>query len=235
MRRALLGPLLAGTCLAAPMAVGEDDPLEGLNRKMLALNYVVDTAVVKPLAKVYVTIVPGFARTGIRNALNNLREPRTVLNQCLQGKFDLAVSDAARFVVNSTVGLAGLFDPATAMGLTRHDEDFGQTLGRWGVGHGAYLVLPVFGPSTMRDGAGRAVDVATGTRLYIHEDEVRYGLGFLGVVDARGDWLGAVNLPDDPYASLRDAYLARREREVADIVETPTESGGERTGEPTGG
>ena len=100
---------------------------------------------------------------------------------------------------------------------------------------GACLAAPMAVPSTMRDGAGRAVDLATGTRLYIHEDEVRYGLGFLGVVDARGDWLGAVNLPDDPYASLRDAYLARREREVADIVETPTESNSERTGEPTGG
>ena len=87
----------------------------------------------------------------------------------------------------------------------------------------------------MRDSAGRAVDLATGTRRYIDEDEVRYGLGFLGVVNARGNWLGAVNLPDDPYASLRDACLVRREREVADIVETPTESGGARTGGPTGG
>lgn len=236
MRRALLGLLVASACLAAPMATAEDDPLEGFNRKMLALNFVIDTAVVKPLAKVYVTVVPGFARKGVRNALNNLREPSTVLNQCLQGKLDLAVADTARFLVNSTVGVAGLFDPASAMGLERHDEDFGQTLGRWGVGQGAYLVLPVFGPSTMRDGVGRGVDLATGTRLYIEKDEIRSGLGFLGVVDSRSDWLGELNLPEDPYASVRDAYLARRQREVADIVETsPTENGDEAGAEPGGG
>lgn len=235
MRRALLGSLVASACLAAPMVAAENDPLEGLNRKMLALNYAIDTAVVKPLAKVYVTVVPGFARKGVRNALNNLREPRTALNQCLQGKFDLAVSDTARFLVNSTVGVAGLFDPATAMGLTRHNEDFGQTLGRWGVGQRAYLVLPVFGPSSMRDGVGRGVDLATGTRLYIDEEEVRYGLGFVGVVDARSDWLGELNLPDDPYVAVRDAYLARRQREVADIVETPTGNGGDEDGNSTGG
>lgn len=236
MKRALLGSLLASACLAAPMAVGEDDPLEGLNRKILALNYVIDTAVVRPLAKVYVTIVPGFARKGVRNVLNNLREPRTALNQCLQGKFDLAVADTARFLVNSTVGVAGLFDPASAMGLERHNEDFGQTLGRWGVGQGAYLVLPVFGPATMRDGVGRGVDLATGTRLYIENEEVRYGLGFLGVVDSRSDWLGELNLPEDPYVSVRDAYLARREREVADVVETSAQENGDDAGaEPDGG
>lgn len=236
MRRALLGSLLASTCLAAPTAVAEDDPLEGLNRKMLALNYGIDTVVIKPLAKVYVTVVPGFARKGVRNALNNLREPRTALNQCLQGKFDLAASDAIRFVVNSTVGVAGLFDPASAMGLARHDEDFGQTLGRWGVGQGAYVVLPVFGPSTMRDGVGRGVDLATGTQLYIEDDEVRYGLGFLGVVDSRSAWLGELNLPEDPYVAVRDSYLARREREVADVVETSPEGNGDGAGAaPDGG
>ena len=239
MKRAFLASLAAGALLAAPMVADERDPLEGLNRKTMALNYVVDTAFVKPLAKVYVTVVPGFARKGIRNVLNNVREPRTVLNQCLQGKFNLAASDAARFIVNSTVGVAGLFDVATAAGLARHNEDFGQTLGRWGVGRGAYLVLPVFGPSTMRDGVGRAVDFGTGPRLYIENDEVGYGLGLLGVVDARGDWLGAVDLPDDPYVALRESYLARREREVADLVEPPPEepeeNGHDGDTEPAGG
>ncbi|MXY57881.1 MAG: VacJ family lipoprotein [Gammaproteobacteria bacterium] len=236
MRRALFGSLLASACLAGAMAAGEDDPLEGLNRKILALNYGIDTAFIKPLARVYVTVVPGFARKGVRNVVNNLREPRTALNQCLQGKLDLAVSDAARFVVNSTIGVAGLFDPASAMGLARHDEDFGQTLGRWGVGQGAYVVLPVFGPSTMRDGVGRGVDLATGTRLYIDEDEVRYGLGLLGVVDSRSDWLGELNLPEDPYVALRESYLARREREVADVVVTSPEGNGDDAGaEPDGG
>ena len=228
MKLTLLASLTASVLLAAPAGADEHDPLEALNRKTLAFNYVVDTAAIKPLARVYVRIVPGFARKRIRNALNNLREPRTVLNQCLQGKFDLAAQDAARFIVNSTVGVAGLFDVAAASGLERHYEDFGQTLGRWGVGQGAYLVLPVFGPSSLRDGVGRAADLATGTRVYIDNDEVRYGLGFLGVVDARGDWLGAANPPDDPYVALRDSYLARRQREVADLPTTapPADGGG---------
>lgn len=235
MKLALLASLAGCALLAAPMAADERDPLEGLNRKTLALNFVVDTVFVKPLSKVYVTVVPGFTRKGIRNVLNNLREPRTVLNQCLQGKFSLAASGTVRFIVNSTVGVAGLFDVATAAGLERHQEDFGQTLGRWGVGRGAYLVLPVLGPATMRDGVGRAVDFATGTRAYIDNNEVGYGLGLLGVVDARADSLAAVDLPDDPYVALRESYLARREREVADLVEPPPEENGhDGDSEPAG-
>ena len=230
MKRTLLALLTATALLAVQAGADERDPLEALNRKTLVFNYVVDTVAIKPLSRVYVRIVPGFARKRIRNALNNLREPRTVLNQCLQGKFDLAAQDAARFIVNSTVGVAGLFDVAAASGLERHYEDFGQTLGRWGVGQGAYLVLPVFGPSSLRDGVGRAADLATGTRTYIDNDEVRYGLGFLGVIDARGDWLDAATPPDDPYVALRDSYLARREREVADLVETSPPPGGDGNG-----
>lgn len=221
VKRALL-VLTAITLAAGASAAEETDPLEPLNRKMLAFNYVLDKAIVEPLAKVYVRVVPGFARTGVRNAINNLREPRTALNQCLQGKFGHAFSDAGRFLVNSTIGLAGLFDPATEMGLERHDEDFGQTLGRWGVGGGPYLMLPVFGPSTLRDGTGRVADVATGARHIIHEDKVRYGLGFVAMVDARTARLGGeAELPDDPYTYLREAYLAKRAAQIADVTETP--------------
>ena len=236
MKRALLVALTASAVATSPLGAEENDPLEPLNRKMLGLNYVIDKVLVQPLAKGYVTVVPGFVRLGIRNALDNLSVPRTVLNQCLQGKFGLAASDASRFVVNSTIGLGGLLDPATEMGLVRHDEDFGQTLGRWGVGQGPYVVLPVFGPSTLRDGSGRLVDVATGTRHVIEEDEVRYGLGFIRMIDARSGWLGDdAALPSDPYVYLRDSYLDRRAREVADEAAPENEAGAVAAEDSSGG
>ena len=196
-----------------------DDPLEPLNRSMLAFNYVLDRALLRPASVVYRNAVPRFARTGVRNVLNNIIEPRTVLNQCLQGKFGAASADAGRFLVNSTLGIGGLFDPATAMGLQRHREDFGQTLGRWGVGTGPYLVLPIIGPSTLRDGGAKLVDVATGPLRAVEDDAIRIGIGVLDRVDARsrqpdlsGQW------GDDPYAYLREGYLARRAADIADEV-----------------
>ncbi len=194
-----------------------DDPLAPLNRKVLAFNYVLDRALLKPASVVYRHVVPRFARTGVRNVLNNLIEPRTVLNQCLQGKFGVAGADAGRFLVNSTLGIGGLFDPATAMGLQRHREDFGQTLGRWGVGTGPYLVLPIVGPSTLRDGGAKLVDVATGPLRAVDDDGVRIGVGVLDRVDARarqpdlsGQW------GDDPYVYLRENHLARRAADIED-------------------
>ena len=194
-----------------------EDPLAPLNRKVLVFNYVLDRTVLRPASVVYHRVVPRFARTGVRNVLNNLIEPRTVLNQCLQGKLGTAAADAGRFVVNTTLGIGGLFDPATAMGLKRHREDFGQTLGRWGVGTGPYLVLPVIGPSTLRDGGAKLVDVATGPLRAVDDDAIRLGIGALDRVDARsrqanlsGDW------GDDPYVYLRELHLARRAADVED-------------------
>ena len=195
------------------------DPLAPLNRKVLAFNYVLDRALLRPASGVYRRVVPRFARTGVRNVLNNIIEPRTILNQCLQGKLGAAGADAGRFIVNSTLGIGGLFDPATAMGLERHREDFGQTLGRWGVGTGPYLVLPVIGPSTLRDGGAKLVDVATGPMNAVDDDAVRLGIGALDRVDARarqtdlsGQW------GDDPYVYLRELHLARRAADVEDEV-----------------
>ena len=192
-----------------------NDPLAPLNRKVLAFNYILDRALLKPASVVYRGVVPRFARTGVRSFLDNLIEPRTVLNQCPQGKFGTAGADAGRFLVNSTLGIGGLFDPATAMGLERHREDFGQTLGRWGVGPGPYLVLPAVGPTTLRDGGAKLVDVATGPMNAVDDDAIRIGIGALDRVDKRsrqpelsGEW------GDDPYVYLRGVHLARR---VADI------------------
>ena len=212
----LLACLLTATASAAAPAT-TPDPLEPLNRKVLAFNYVVDRALLKPASVVYRTVVPGFARTGVRNFLDNILEPRTVLNQCLQGKFKAAASDTGRFVVNTTLGIGGLFDPATAMGLQRHREDFGQTLGRWGIGPGPYLVLPVIGSSTLRDGPAKLVDVATGPMNTVDDTGVRLGIGALDRIDNRSRLLGADNeLGDDPYVYLRDAYLERRQAEIRD-------------------
>ena len=226
--RATLVASLIAIALAMPAAASEpsadgaqaEDPLAPLNRKVLAFNYVLDRAVLRPASVVYRRVVPGFARTGVRNFLNNLIEPRTVLNQCLQGKFGAASADAGRFLVNSTLGIGGLFDPAKAMGLERHREDFGQTLGRWGFGTGPYLVLPVIGPTTFRDGGAKLVDVATGPLNAVDDDAVRFGIGALDRVDKRsrqadlsGQW------GDDPYVDLRVLHLARRAAEVEDEVE----------------
>lgn len=215
-----LGMPAAASDSSAVGASQADDPLAPLNRKVLAVNYVLDRAVLRPASVVYRRVVPGFARTGVRNFLNNLLEPRTVLNQCLQGKLGTAAADTGRFLVNSTLGIGGLFDPATAMGLERHREDFGQTLGRWGVGTGPYLVLPVIGPSTLRDGGAKLVDVATGPLNAVDDDAVRFGIGALDRVDKRsrqadpsGEW------GDDPYVFLRELHLARRDAEVEDKVQ----------------
>ena len=213
--------LLTASALLMPAAsAAENDPLEPVNRKVLAFNYVVDRGLLKPAAQVYRRAVPRFVRAGLRNVFNNLNEPRTVLNQVLQGKPRIAAADAVRCVVNSTIGLGGLLDPATAMGLERHREDFGQTLGRWGMGGGPYLMLPIVGPASFRDGAGRLVDFATGPMNAVHERTTRFGIRALDRVDARSRQLSLeVDMGDDPYIYLRDAYLERRANEIEDQVQ----------------
>ena len=212
--------VMASAFLMAPASAAASDPLEPVNRKVLAFNYVVDRGLLKPAAQVYRRAVPRFVRAGLRNLFNNLNEPRTILNQVLQGKPRIAAADAARFVVNTTIGLGGLLDPATVMGLERHREDFGQTLGRWGMGRGPYLMLPILGPATFRDGAGRLVDFATGPMNALHDGATRFGISAVDRVDARSRQLGLeVDKGDDPYIYLRDAYLERRATEIEDQVQ----------------
>ena len=135
-----------------------DDPWEGMNRTFYRFNYHVDRWFLMPAVRTYRFIVPGFMRSGVHNFFNNLFGIRTLYNQILQARPVRAAQTTGRFVVNSTIGIAGLFDVATPMGMPYHVEDFGQTMGRWGMGTGPYLVLPVFGPSNLRDGFGLAVD-----------------------------------------------------------------------------
>ena len=224
MPRALaLGLLLA---LGSSSAVAQDDgnpadPFEGFNRGVQAFNDGVDNAVLKPVATTYRDVVPQFARTAIGNFFGNLGDGWSAINHLLQGKLEPALNMTLRMAVNTTFGLGGLLDVAGEAGLERQSEDFGQTLGVWGVPPGPYLVLPLLGPSTVRDTGGRIVDMQPETApRYTHDEAVRNGAFMLNVVDTRAGLLGATRLLDDialdRYSFIRDAYLARRLNQVYD-------------------
>ena len=196
------------------------DPLEGLNRATYAFNDALDRAVLEPVAKGYQTVTPGFVRAGVMNLFTNIGDVATSLNNLLQGKAGDAASDAGRFLINSTLGVLGLFDVATPMGLEKHNEDFGQTLGRWGVNSGPFLVIPLMGPSTLRDAVARPVDSYAGYSRYMHHIPTRNATFGLEIIELRANLLGASSTLDaaalDKYQFVRDAYLQRRLRSVYD-------------------
>ena len=199
------------------LAASEADPWEGFNRAMFAFNETLDKYFLKPVAQGYDYITPAPVRTGIGNFFNNIGEIPTVANDLLQGKFKQAGMDSTRFLVNTTVGIAGLMDIGSRIGLDRHDEDFGQTLGYWGMGSGPYLMLPLLGPSTIRDSAGLVPDYFISPYNNIEDDSVRYGLRGLQIVDIRASLLEAEKLiAGDRYSFFREAYLQRREFLVRD-------------------
>ncbi|EPC00476.1 hypothetical protein L861_05925 [Litchfieldella anticariensis FP35 = DSM 16096] len=213
----LLLVALAGCASQRTMEPNPDDPWEGFNRRVFAFNDALDRAILKPLAQGYDTITPQPVQTGVGNFFSNLGEIRTMLNSLLQGKPGNAGIAGGRFLLNSTVGIGGLWDVATGIELTGREEDFGQTLAVWGAGEGPYLVLPFFGPSTVRDTAGMPVDTYTYPLTYVEDDEVRYGLTALRVIDTRASLLEEEELiRGDRYAFIRDAYLQRRRFEVND-------------------
>jgi phospholipid-binding lipoprotein MlaA len=221
-------PLAAVAVVAASLAAGAAhaanpprgaDPLEKLNRATYAFNDALDRMLARPAAKAYRKVVPETARNAISNAVANLEYPTTALNNALQGKFRDAGSDTLRFLVNSTIGIGGLADPATKFGLPANDEDFGQTLGHWGVPTGPYLVLPLLGPSNFRDASGRVADRYTNARHYIGAGSTELALAGVDVLDKRTSLLAAddaLRRAFDPYALVRDAYLQRREYLVRD-------------------
>lgn len=225
MKRALtlaLGALLLALSGCATVAnPNPADPLEGWNRGVQGFNDAVDDAVLKPVARTYRDVVPELVRTGVGNFFGNLSDPWSAANQFLQGKVENGLNMTLRFVTNTVFGLAGLLDPATEIGLERRSEDFGQTLGRWGVGPGPYLVLPLLGPSTLRDTAALPLDMtATSTSMITGNDTVHYAATALNVVHTRASLLAASRLLDDialdRYSFLRDAYLSRRRNLVYD-------------------
>ena len=221
--------------LVSGCATTNKDPLEGVNRGVYKFNDVTDKYALKPVASAYKAITPTPVRKGFNNFFNNLGSITTVLNDLLQLKFANAFTDAGRFIINSTFGLAGFIDVAGMDGITLRKEDFGQTLGYWGVGNGPYLVLPILGASTLRDTGGLVFDtVTTDPITYTHNiGQVRLHnqIRAAQLVDKRTELLDAKDIVDDasldPYAFMRDAYLQRRESLIADGVGAvnPTDSG----------
>lgn len=213
--------LLMTACATTPGA-GQDprDPFENYNRAMFEFNSKLDRNIIRPAAEGYLDYVPEFMRTAIGNFFGNIGDVWTAVNNYLQFKPREGTQDVARVVLNSTFGLAGLIDVATPAGLPKHDEDFGQTLGKWGVKSGPYLVLPVFGASTVRDGFAKPVDLYGDVLNQIPGAANRNVGRVLRVVDNRADLLGASSLMEevalDPYQFLRDAYLQRRASRVRD-------------------
>ena len=197
------------------------DPLENFNRAIYKFNDVADGAIVKPISKGYKNIAPTFVIKGVNNFFNNIRDVVTVINELLQGKIEYAANDTGRILVNSTIGLLGFVDVHSMNGGERRKEDFGQTLGYWGVDQGAYLVLPFIGPSTTRDAVGFVTDtLAFDPISYINNVRGRNQVRILQFIDARTELLNASAIMDeaslDPYAFQRDAYLQYREALVKD-------------------
>lgn len=210
--------LLAGCASTATVEERHpDDPWEGFNRRVFVFNDAVDRAVLKPVARGYRAVTPQPVQTGVGNVFANLGEPRTALNSLLQGKPGNAGIAVSRFLINTTVGIGGLWDFASHMEITGREEDFGQTLAVWGWGESRYLVLPLLGPSTVRDTGGMPADMVTYPTYHVEEDRVRYGLTALRIVDMRAGLLDQEELiSGDRYSFIRDAWLQRRRFEVSD-------------------
>lgn len=224
----LLAVVLSG-CATVPADSGSDprDPIESFNRQVFEFNEVVDRAVLKPVAQAYEFVLPEPVRDCISNIFSNFREPSNAVNNLLQGKPVDAISDVCRLVVNSTVGLAGCFDPARKMGLEKHSEDFGQTLGRWGLGAGPYLVVPILGPSSVRDAIGiYGAEPYLDPNFYIDNIRVRNAILGTRVIDQRAQLLRADDLISgaalDKYRFIRDGYLQRRRSQVYDGSPPPS-------------
>jgi len=188
-----------------------------MNRKVQVFNDTADRWVLKPVARNYVRFVPKFMRRGVSNFFENLTYPIVIVNQFLQGKVGQGFSDIGRFAINSTLGAGGLLDPATDAHLQLHNEDFGQTFGKWGIKAGPYLVLPILGPSTFRDGAGSLCAAPMYAWRYSDDEWIRYGATGLYGLDTRASLLEAEQLiSGDRYTFLRDVYLQRREYLIKD-------------------
>jgi phospholipid-binding lipoprotein MlaA len=221
MRLALvigLAAALAG-CATGPDA-DPRDPLEPWNRTVYGFNDKVDQVVARPLATAYRRVVPGELRDRVRNFFANLADPFIGVNSFLQGKVEDGITDWARFIFNTTFGLFGIHDVTTEMGLEKHNEDLGQTFGRWGAGTGPYLVLPFLGSSNLRDGIGTAVEVYADPLNYVEPERAQYALWALRLTQTRTDLLDASRILEqaslDKYTFQRDAYLQRRRSLVYD-------------------
>jgi len=213
--------MLSG-CASTQYVADERDPWQGFNRSMYGFNDGLDRALLKPAAKGYKAIAPDFVETGVSNFFDNLDEISIAVNNLLQGKVSNSFSDVGRFAINSTIGILGFFDVASRMGLTKHDEDFGQTLGVWGMDTGPYIMWPIFGPSTLRDSPSLVVDRVLLNPLFYVEIKTgeRIALFALNAVSVRAELLSleetVEEISTDKYTFIREAYLDRRDFLVHD-------------------
>ena len=224
-RRAGIGCLAAGIFALGGPALADDvghDPLEGFNRAMFAVNEGLDTVAIKPVAQVYDFVTPLPVRAGVGDFFGNIADVRNALNNALQGKLADAGTDLGRLLINSTIGIFGLFDVASELGLEKHDEDFGQTLAVWGWDNSSFMFWPLLGPRTVRDTGGWVVDAYTDPTWYTLNKSVaaRNSLVALLFVDVRAALLPTDKVVEeaalDKYAYVRDAYLQRRRNLIFD-------------------
>src|SRR5574343_1086440 len=222
--RKVRGLLAAGVLLCAGLAVGEEnprDPYEGFNRTMFSVNEAIDKYAAKPVAQAYDHAAPLPVKAGVGNFFGNVGDLWIGANSAMQGKFGDAGNDFARLLINSTVGIFGLFDVASELGLDKHEEDFGQTMAVWGVRDGGYLFWPVIGPRTVRDTVGFGVDAYADPVRHVHNQvATRNSLVALRAVDVRASLLPADKVVEeaalDKYSYIRDAYLQRRNNQIYD-------------------
>lgn len=220
-RGAVVLCLLLSAC-ATPMAERSDprDPYENLNRKVFLVNQVFDQVLLKPVARGYSNYAPNFIQTTVGNFFGNLADVWTAVNNFLQGKPREGIQDTGRVAVNTVFGVAGLADVATKLGFPKHQEDFGQTLGVWGVKPGPFVMLPLFGPSTMRDAVAKPLDLYADPLNLSTRADVEYSLRAMRLVDDRARLLPTTDMIEkvalDPYQFVRDAHFQQREARVSD-------------------
>ncbi len=224
-------PTSTGGAAAAAGAGVPSDPWENWNRKVYAFNDALDTAVLKPVAEAYRKVLPELVRTGISNVFGNIGDVWSAVNHLLQGKLQYSLEMGMRVATNTLFGLGGLLDPASEMGLKRRYEDFGQTLGRWGVGPGPYLVLPLMGPSTLRDTGALVLDRQASASTLAANSNASLGITTLELVNVRAGLLSTTKLIDevalDKYTFVREAYLARRLDAILDGASPPAADDGD--------
>lgn len=216
----LAATLLLGGCASTTKRGGIDDPFESWNRAMYAVNEPLDKYFARPIAQAYVDIVPSFIRTAVNNYVNNIDDLFSAINGLLQGKWDKAGNDMGRVIINTGFGFGGLIDIASDGGIPRGMEDFGQTFGYWGLAQGPYLFIPLWGPTTVRDGTGELLRLVWSPTNEIPNVAVRNTVYGFVTVNARAQALDATSLLDqasiDPYTFVRRSYLQRREYLVHD-------------------
>ncbi len=197
--------------------LSEVDPFQNLNEKTHNLNQSLDESIATPIAKIYRKVTPDFVEVGVTNFTDNIEDVNIALNNLLQGKIKDGFSDIFRFTINSTIGVLGFFDVASSMGLQKHSEDFGQTLAVWGVSDGPYVVLPVLGPSNLRDTLARIPEAFMTPLLLIDHDRTGYELTAIDLLDKRARFLGLESIViGDEYLFYRDAYFQSREFDIKD-------------------